>query len=196
MANNEQLPTQLKINNLLFPTALKSFDSVDPMLTTDTKMEEALASGNENITPDELPQSLTEIYNISNKNRWKNKDKKRNREINESSTNNSVNSSSNSSNNNNNNNQNNQNNNTNNYNSSNTNENTNTTDSNEIDQSIDTQPLTSSFMNGIEWLDAPNPVNEKTPEGTVRKQPYYLSFYYFYYYSKFYTLSNFNNNNN
>jgi hypothetical protein len=44
-------------------------------------MEEALASGHGKITPDELPQSLKEIYNISNKNRWKNKDKKRNREL-------------------------------------------------------------------------------------------------------------------
>ena len=29
---------------------------------------------------DSLPQSLTEIYDISNRNRWRNKDKKRNRE--------------------------------------------------------------------------------------------------------------------
>ena len=144
MANNEQIPTQLKINNLLFPTAVKSFGSVDPMLTTDTKMEEALASGNDNITPDELPQSLTEIYNISNKNRWKNKDKKRNREINDinNSNNNNTNTMS--------------------------NENTTTSDSIEIDHTLETQPLTSSFTSGIEWLESSNPVTDKTPEGTVR----------------------------
>lgn len=31
-------------------------------------------------TVDSLPQSLTEIYDISNRNRWRNKDKKRNRD--------------------------------------------------------------------------------------------------------------------
>jgi predicted P-loop ATPase len=50
---------------------------------TETKMEEALAGGRGKITPNELPQSLKDIYNISNKNRWKNKDKKRNRDYGE-----------------------------------------------------------------------------------------------------------------
>lgn len=118
-------------------------------------MEVALANGDDNITPDQLPQSLTEIYNLSNKNRWKNKDKKRNRENSDSNT--TVHNNSNIS----------VNVNVNNNNTNNNNENTNTTESNEIDHSIETQPLTSSFMSGIEWLETSNPVTEKTPEGTV-----------------------------
>jgi hypothetical protein len=52
-------------------------------MTETNKMEEALAGGRGKITPNELPQSLKDIYNISNKNRWKNKDKKRNRDAGE-----------------------------------------------------------------------------------------------------------------
>ena len=78
--NPEQIPTQLKLTKLSFPKFAFA-PPADSVPDTEAKMEEALASSHSKITPDELPQSLKEIYNISNKNRWKNKDKKRNREL-------------------------------------------------------------------------------------------------------------------
>lgn len=79
--NPDQIPPQLKLTNLNFPSFSSTPLATDPIPDTETKMEEALAGDHGKITPDELPQSLKEIYNISNKNRWKNKDKKRNRDV-------------------------------------------------------------------------------------------------------------------
>jgi hypothetical protein len=108
-------------------------------------MEEALAGGQGKITPDELPQSLKEIYNISNKNRWKNKDKKRNREL-ENAADSTVE----------------------------TAEDCQRTGAGATTSATAGAGSGNDLNEGIEWIDAQNPTVEKTPEGSV-SLPYYCS---------------------
>jgi hypothetical protein len=144
--NPDQIPPQLKLPNLSFPKfASAPLVSADSVPDTEAKMEEALAGGQGKITPDELPQSLKEIYNISNKNRWKNKDKKRNREL-ENAADSTVE----------------------------TAEDCQRTGAGATTSATAGAGSGNDLNEGIEWIDAQNPTVEKTPEGSV-SLPYYCS---------------------
>jgi hypothetical protein len=77
----EQLQSKnaLQVGNTADPAGFSSLDSSQKQQRV-VSASPLPPSSTPSPTIDSLPQSLTEIYDISNRNRWRNKDKKRNRD--------------------------------------------------------------------------------------------------------------------